>query len=94
MSREGNHARHVIGIFDHVDAGRRDHDGVELEVPAVAGPVVGDQALPVQVERVEGEFLGGDVKLEDDLAGFDAGDQRRRRFHGVLVEQLQDRPSQ
>src|SRR6266516_470342 len=56
---EGHDPVEVGRILDGVDAGGREHDGVELKFPSVAGPVVGDQALAVQVEGVERELLVG-----------------------------------
>src|SRR3989442_15678668 len=91
---EGHERVQAGRILNCVDAGGRDHDGVELQFPPVAGPVVGDQALAVQVEGVERELLVGHAELEDDLASLDADDERLRRLQRALVEQLQDGPSQ
>src|SRR5438309_815065 len=91
---EGHEPVEVGWILNDVDAGGREHDGVELEFPPIAGPVVGDQALAVEVEGVERELLVGHAKLEDDLAGLDADDERLRRLQRALVEQLQDGPPQ
>src|SRR3989442_1118767 len=86
---EGHEPVEVGRILDGVDAGGREHDGVELKFPSVAGPVVGDQALAVQVEGVERELLVGHAELEDDLASLDADDERLRRLqHGMTNKEF------